>query len=126
MESTERAAVDSLKKIAEGVEAYRRAYARLPESLTKLGPPARGSAAGPNAAGLLEADLASGERSGYKFRFVISGGSALGALAKYELAATPETYGRTGRRSFFRDMNGGLHGADRQGAVGGEIDPHVD
>ncbi|HWW18067.1 MAG TPA: hypothetical protein VNY81_05545 [Candidatus Saccharimonadales bacterium] len=126
MESTERAAVDGLKKIAEGVEAYRRAYARLPESLTKLGPPARGSAAGPNAAGLLEADLASGERSGYKFRFVISGGSALGALAKYELAATPETYGRTGRRSFFRDMNGGLHGADRQGAVGSEIDPHVE
>ena len=126
MESTERAAIDGLKKIAEAVESYRRTYSRLPESLAKLGHPPRGSAAGLDAAGLLEGDLASGIRSGYKFRYVISGGSSLGAPAKYELAATPETYGRTGRRSFFRDTNGGLHGADRQGTVGSEVDPHIE
>jgi hypothetical protein len=126
MESTERAAIDGIKKIAEAVESYRRTYARLPESLANLGPAARGSAAGPGAAGLLEADLASGDRTGYRFRYVILGASTLGAPAKYELAATPETYGRTGRRSFFRDTNGGLHGADRQGAVGSEVDPHVE
>jgi hypothetical protein len=126
MESTERAAIDGLRKIAEAVESYRRTYSRLPESLAKLGPPRRGSAAGPDAAGLLDADLASGIRTGYKFRYVISGGSSLGAPAKYEVAATPETYGRTGRRSFFRDTNGGLHGADRQGAVGSEVDPHIE
>jgi hypothetical protein len=126
MESTERAAIDGLKKIGEAVESYRRTYSRLPESLAKLGPPARGSAAGPDAAGLLEPDLASGLRSGYKFRYVISGGNNLGAPAKYEVAATPETYGRTGRRSFFRDTNGGFHGADRQGAVGSELDPHLE
>jgi hypothetical protein len=126
MQSTERAAIDGLKKIGEAVESYRRTYSRLPESLARLGPPARGAAAGPNAAGLLDTDLASGMRTGYKFRYVISGGSSLGAPAKYELAATPETYGRTGRRSFFRDTNGGLHGADRQGAVGSEVDPHIE
>jgi hypothetical protein len=126
MESTERAAIDGIKKIAEAVESYRRTYARLPESLAKLGPAARSSAAGPGAAGLLEADLASGDRTGYRFRYVILGASTLGAPAKYELAATPETYGRTGRRSFFRDTNGGLHGADRQGAVGSEVDPRVE
>ena len=126
MESTERAAIDGLKKIAEAIESYRRTYSRLPESLAKLGPPPRGAAAGPDAAGLLEPDLASGIRTGYKFRYVISGGNSLGAPAKYEVAATPETYGRTGRRSFFRDTNGGLHGADRQGAVGGGVDPHIE
>jgi hypothetical protein len=126
MESTERTAIDGLKKIAEAVESYRHTYSRLPESLAKLGPPPRGSAAGPDGAGLLEADLASGIRGGYKFRYVISGGSNIGAPAKYEVAATPETYGRTGRRSFFRDTNGGLHGADRQGAVGSEVDPHIE
>jgi hypothetical protein len=126
MDSTERAAIDGLKKIAEAVESYRRTYSRLPESLAKLGPAPRGSAAGPDAAGLLEADLASGVRTGYKFRYVISGGNSLGAPAKYEVAATPETYGRTGRRSFFRDTNGGLHGADRQGAVGSDVDPRVE
>jgi hypothetical protein len=125
VETTERTAIENVKKIAEAVEAYRRSYARLPESLAKLGPPARGSAAGPDAAGLLEADLASGLRTGYKFRYVISGASTLGAPAKYEVAATPETYGRTGRRSFFRDTSGGLHGADRQGAVGSETDPRL-
>ena len=126
MESTERAAIDGLKKIAEAVESYRRTYSRLPESLAKLGPPPRGSAAGPGAAGLLVPDLASGIRTGYKFRYVISGGNNLGAPAKYEVAATPETYGRTGRRSFFRDTKGDLHGADRQGAVGSEVDPHIE
>ncbi len=126
MGSTERTAIDGLKKIAEAVEAYRRSYSRLPESLAKLGSPPRGSAAGPDAAGLLDADLASGIRTGYKFRYVISGGNNLGAPAKYEVAATPETYGRTGRRSFFRDTNGGLHGADRQGAVGSGVDPHIE
>jgi hypothetical protein len=125
MESTEKAAIDGLKKIGDAVESYRRTYARLPESLAKLGSPASG-AAGPDAAGLLEPDLASGVRSGYRFRYVISGGSNLGAPAKYEVAATPETYGRTGRRSFFRDTNGALHGADRQGAVGSELDPRVE
>lgn len=126
MESTEHAAVDGLKRIAEAVEAYRLKYARLPESLAKLGPPSRGAAAGPEAAGLLEPALAAGLRSGYKFRLVIAGGSSLGAPAKYEVAATPETYGRTGRRSFFRDTGGVIHGADRQGAVGSEADPHVE
>ena len=126
MESTERAAIDALKKIAEAVETYRRTYSRLPESLAKLGPPPRGSAASADAAGLLEADLASGARSGYKFRYVISGGNDLGAPAKYVVAASPETYGRTGRRSFFRDTNGGLHGADRQGGVGSELDPRIE
>jgi hypothetical protein len=126
MESTERAAIDALKKIAEAVETYRRTYSRLPESLAKLGPPPRGSAASADAAGLLEADLASGARSGYKFRYVISGGNDLGAPAKYVVAASPETYGRTGRRSFFRDTNGGLHGADRQGGLGSELDPRIE
>jgi hypothetical protein len=126
MESTERAAIDGLKKIAEAIEAYRRTYTRLPESLAKLGAPSQGSAAGPDAAGLLEADLTSGVRNGYRFRYVISGANTIGAPAKYALAATPETYGRTGRRSFFRDTTGGLHGADRQGAVGSEVDPRLE
>jgi hypothetical protein len=126
MESTERAAIEGVKKIAEAVETYRRTYARLPESLAKLGPAKQGSAAGPDGAALLDQELASGARMGYKFRYVISGGSDLGAPAKYEIAATPETYGRTGRRSFFRDITGGMHGADRQGAVGSEVDPRLE
>jgi hypothetical protein len=125
MESTERAAIDGLKKIADAVEAYRRRYSRLPDSLAKLGPPSRGPA-NADAAGLLDVELASGAKNGYIFRYVIASASTLGAPAKFQLAATPQTYRRTGRRSFFRDASGGLHGADRQGAVGSEADPKME
>jgi type IV pilus assembly protein PilA len=125
IESTERAAISGLKTIADAVEAYRRTYTRLPESLAQLGPPAHGAVSA-DAAGLLDPELASGAKTGYVFRYVIAGAGSLGAPAKFELAATPQTYGRTGRRSFFRDSAGGLHGADRQGVVGGEGDPKVE
>lgn len=125
MESTERAALDALKRIADAVEIYRRTYSRLPDALEKLAPPARG-AANPDAAGLLDSDSASGAKNGYRFRYVIVGASTLGAPARFELAATPQSYGRTGRRSFFRDAGGALHGADRKGAVGSAADPKVE
>src|SRR5580704_1951042 len=125
MESTERAALDSLKKIGEAVELYRRKYSRLPDSLEKLVPPARGATT-PDSAGLLDAETASGTKNGYRFRYVLASANTLGAPAKFELAATPQTYGRTGRRSFFRDAGGGFHAADRQGAVGSEADPKIE
>jgi hypothetical protein len=125
IDSTERAAIDALKKIADAIETYRRTYTRLPGSLAVLAPAARGAAANAEAAGLLDAELAAGAQNGYRFRYVIVGASNLGATAKYQLAATPEAYGRTGRRSFFRDAGGALHAADRQGAVGGESDPKI-
>jgi hypothetical protein len=125
MESTERTALEALKTVADAVEAYRRAYTRLPDSLVSLGPPKRGAASA-QAAGLLDEELAAGSQSGYNFRYIILGASTLGAPAKFALAATPQTYGRTGRRSFFRDANGGLHAADRQGAVGSEADPKAE
>lgn len=125
MEATERGALDALKSMAEAVEAYRRKFSRLPESLANLGPPLHG-AANAEAATLLDSDLATGLHNGYAFRYVIVGASTLGAPAKFELAATPLQYGRTGQRSFFRDSNGALHSADRKGAIGSESDPKVE
>jgi len=124
MESTEAGAIESLRKIEEAVEAYRRKYSRLPDSLASLGPPLQG-AAGANAAGLIDSGLAAGMKNGYALRYVIVGASTVGAPAKYELSAIPLNYGRTGKRSFFRDSSGALHGADRKGAVGSESDPKV-
>jgi hypothetical protein len=124
-DATERGAIEALKAIADNIEVYRKKYTRLPESLANLGPPLHGA---PNAeaAGLVDSDFATGMKNGYAYRYVIVGASTLGAPAKYQLAATPLQYGRTGVRSFFRDANGGLHGADHQGAVGSEADPKVD
>jgi hypothetical protein len=125
MESTERNALEALNKVAGAIEAYRNKYPHLPESLANLGPPLHGATNG-EAAGLLDSDLANGMKNGYTIRYVIVGASALGAPAKYELAATPMQYGRTGRRSFFRDSNGAMHAADRRGAVGSGTDPKVE
>lgn len=125
IETTEKEALASLKTIEHAIDSYRNKHLRLPESLANLAPPARGKPSA-EAAGLLDSDLAKGAKNGYAFRYVIAGASNLGAPAKYELSATPLRYGRTGRRSFFRDANGGLHAADRQGAVGTETDPEVE
>jgi hypothetical protein len=124
IESTEKSAIEALTKVTGAVEAYRNKYAHLPESLANLGPPLHGAANG-ESAGLVDSDLANGIKNGYAIRYVIVGASTVGAPAKYELAATPLQYGRTGLRSFFRDSNGGLHAADRNGAVGSEADPKV-
>jgi len=124
-DTNERGTIESLKAMAGAVESYRKKFSRLPESLANLGPPLHGS---PNAdaADLLDSDFATGLKNGYVYRYVIVGASNLGAPAKYQLAATPIHYGRTGQRSFFRDANGVLHGADHQGAIGNEADPKVE
>jgi hypothetical protein len=125
IDSTEKNAIEALTKVAGAVEAYRNKYLHLPESLANLGPPLHGAANG-ESAGLVDSDLANGMKNGYTIRYVILGASTLGAPAKYEVAATPLQYGRTGRRSFFRDSSGGLHAADRRGAVGSETDPKLE
>ena len=125
IDSTEQKAIEALKKVAGAVETYRSKFLRLPESLANLGQPLHGAATA-EAAGLIDSDLANGMKNGYAIRYVIVGASTLGAPAKYEVAATPLQYGRTGRRSFLRDSSGILHAADRRGAVGSETDPKLE
>ena len=125
IEATEKGALESIRTLGDAIESYRKKYLRLPESLGNLAAPARGKPNG-EAAGLLDSDLVQGAKNGYTFRYVIAGASDLGAPAKYELSATPLRYGRTGRRSFFRDSNGVVHAADRQGGVGRETDPKAE
>jgi hypothetical protein len=132
-EANEITALGNLRRLAEAVETYRRTYFRLPESLTSLGPPpsrasgknsqAKSLAATREHAGLLDEDFAAGNKDGYEFRIIIAGADTLGAPAKYQLSAIPSSYGRTGKRSFFRDTDGGWHGADHGGAVGSASDP---
>src|SRR5277367_87784 len=140
MSANENAALETLKAVAQAIETYRRTYTRLPDSLSQLGPrpeppktpsgktPAPKASDKPSAefADLLDADLASGKKDGYAFCYVILGASNLGAVAQFELAASPSPYGQAGRRSFFRDANGTIHAADRKGAVGSITDPKAE
>jgi hypothetical protein len=125
IQTNEKSAVAFLKELIAAIEKYRVTYTHLPQNLSDLGPPAKGAPKGEQA-GLVEAGLAAGRKDGYAFRYVIVGANDSGAPAKYQLAAIPIAYGRTGTRSFFRDESGIIHGADHQGAVGTQLDPKVE
>jgi hypothetical protein len=45
---------------------------------------------------------------------------------RFEVAATPRTYGKTGRRSFYLDQSGVLRGADHKGRPATADDPPID
>jgi hypothetical protein len=125
IQNNEKSALASMKQITAAIEKYRVTYTRLPSALGDLGPPDKGAAKS-DRAGLLDKDLADGRKDGYSFRYVIVGSNETGAPAKYELAAIPVEYGRTGTKSFYRDSTGVLHAGDHQGAVGTQLDPKVE
>lgn len=65
-------------------------------------------------AGLIDAQLASKNKNGYRFEITATPHSSL-EPAKFEVAATPLTYGTTGTRSFFIDETGVIRGGDKHG-----------
>lgn len=88
------AAQQNIRAIHTAQAAYYSKFGRFAENLAQLGPPAAGSARGPQAAGLLPTDLAAGEKGGYR----------------YQLAPPAEGYALTARpsppqagRSFYSD-----------------------
>jgi len=125
IKANEQAAIASLRRLVEAIENYRKTYTRLPDVLKVLGPAANGTPKA-ESAGLVDEEMAAGNKDGYAFRYVIVGASTTGAPAKYEVAAIPSEYGRTGLRSFFCDSSGVMHAGDHQGAVGSDLDPKLD
>jgi len=119
----EDAVIRTLRGVAEAIETYRRAWGRLPESLAELGP-APPNQISPEQASLVNERIAAGSQEGYSYRYRIVP-APNEADASFELAATPEDYGKAGRRSFFLDSRGKIHGADKHGAVATQEDPLV-
>lgn len=124
IKSNEQAAIAAMKNLVEAIEAYRKTYTRLPDSLKALGPALDGMPK-PDNAGLVDKELAAGRKDGYSYRYVIVGANNSGAPAKYEVAAIPSEYGRTGQRSFFYDSAGVLHAGDHNGSIGSSVDPKL-
>jgi hypothetical protein len=131
LEAHENDAIAALRKLAMALETYRRAYGKLPDALDTLGPAPRGGIS-PEAAGLIDAELSAGNKGGYAIRYRIVPASGnlseeeANQAAKFELAATPVEYGKTGRRSFFLDSGGILRGTDKQGSVATPADARID
>ena len=116
-------AIADLRGLADAVQSYRRAFGKLPESLAQLGPAPKNEIS-PEQAALVNEHLAAGSEGGYQFRYRIVP-AADENDATFELAATPENYGKTGQRSFFLDGAGKLHGADKRGTVAAPDDPLI-
>lgn len=119
----EDAIVATLRSLSEAVQTYRRAFGRMPESLAELGPSPKDQIS-PEQASLISAELAKGSEGGYEFRYRIVPDIS-GNDTNFELAATPKPYGATGRRSFFLDSSGKVHGDDKHGAVATTEDPLI-
>ena len=68
LDASEDAAIADLRSVAAALETYRRAYGKLPDTLASLGP-APPNGVSPEAAGLLDADLAAGNKDGYTIRY---------------------------------------------------------
>ena len=119
----EDATVATLRSLAEAIQTYHSAFGKLPESLAQLGPAPKDQIS-PEQASLISAALASGKQDGYVFRYRIAP-DANGNDNNFELAATPESYGKVGRRSFFMDTDGKVHADDKHGAVASYEDPLI-
>ena len=75
--------------------AWRTAFTWM--GLAELGPPTGGAADGPAAANLIQEDLATGEKQGYRFTLTASPGG-------YVINAAPLVFGTNGSRTFWSDQ----------------------
>jgi len=119
----EDAVISDLRALNDAIQTYRRAFGKLPDSLSQLGPAPKDQIS-PDQASLVSDELAEGNDGGYRFRYRIVPGAQEDQSA-FELAAMPNDYGKTGRRSFFVDASGKVHGADKHGDQATEDDPVI-
>jgi len=120
----EDAAVHDLRELAEAIKRYYRVFGAMPETLEVLGPAPKDQISAEQAS-LVDTAMASGKKDGYAFRYRILPNAA-GNDTAFELAATPQKYPDTGKRSFYMDSSGKVHGADNQGVVATFEDPLID
>ena len=118
LNTAETAVIREVQTINQAQMQYMSQYGRYAATLTELGPPSSGSA-GLQAAELIPASLASGEKDGYLFTLTVT-------PEGYSVNANPKTFNGTGRRTFYSDptmivhQNWGQAPADRRSPeVGG-------
>jgi prepilin-type N-terminal cleavage/methylation domain-containing protein len=99
--SRETAAMKAVTTIHTAQVQYYSSYNRYAVSLQELGPPANG-AEGAAAAGLIERDLASGDKGGYKY-------TVAPTPTGYTVTAIPSQYPTSGSVTYFSDQSMGIH-----------------
>jgi hypothetical protein len=95
--ANEASCVSTLRTIYIAQSSYAEKYPQkgFASTLSELGPSP--------GAGLIDQQLASGIKSGYRFTFIAAPPDATGHIAHYTIVGRPLTYETTGVRSFFVD-----------------------
>jgi type IV pilus assembly protein PilA len=106
IQANETAAVGALKALTESALLYSNTYNGFPHAISDLGPATGGAAPTSNSADLIDAVLASGVKSGYRFTYAPGASDPSGNVLSYSITATPVSVGSTGQRSFFTDQSG--------------------
>ena len=95
------AATKAITTIHTAEIQYYSQYGQHAATLAQLGPPVSG-APGPNAADLIDRDLATGERRGFKF--VLQS-----RPTGYILLVSPTAFGTSGTRTYYSDQSMAIH-----------------
>lgn len=96
MLANEMAVLRELDAFYSAQTQYYSQFGKYAAVLTELGPPTSGTS-GPNGADLIPKLLAEGSHNGYKYTLT-------GAAGTFTITAIPESFGSTGRRTFFLDQ----------------------
>jgi hypothetical protein len=75
--------------------------------------------------GFIDAALATGEKYGYRFSLATSPFVPGQSFARFQLSAVPLRYGKSGKRSFYIDQSGSIHGEDHNGEPATIKDPLI-
>ena len=116
MNARETAAMGAIRTLHTAQTQYNSQFGRFATTLAELGPPASGQE-GPAAANLIQSDLATGIKGGFKFLMEVT-------PTGYRVIATPVAFNRDGRRSFYSDQTMVLRqnwGADPATATSPEV-----
>lgn len=105
--ANESSAVGSMRTINTSEITYNSTYPTVGFACTlgAMGPPASGASATSSAAGLIDANLAAGNKSGYSFTPGTCN-TANSITVDYQWKADPQTAGTTGQRAFCTDNSG--------------------
>ena len=106
IQANETAAVGALKALTESALLYSNSYGGFPHAISDLGPTTGGTAPTSTSSDLIDAVLASGIKSGYRFSYAPGANDPLGNVLSYSITASPVSVGSTGQRSFFTDQSG--------------------
>jgi hypothetical protein len=115
VEANEAWAINTLRAIASAEASFK----------TKAGAGEYGSLEQLEKQKLLESVRAAATQNGYVFEIRIQAGK-MESPAVFTVSAVPQTYGVSGRRSFYIDQTGVLRGADKEGGTADVADQTIE